>query len=368
MHILMTVNAAWNIWNFRKPVVKALLSDGHKVTILAPPDDYVEKLKQLGCSFAPLEVKAKSINPIDELKLLRRLKSAFNEHKPDVILSYTIKNNTFGALAAKSSGIPFVPNVSGLGTGFLSGSLLQFVVEKIYSVAFRKLPVVFFQNEDDKALFISRNLVSAEQAQLLPGSGIDLAHFLTEPQPEQKDPAFLLIARLLIDKGVVEFVDAARQVKKTWPNARFQLLGATDAKNRSAISNETVTEWVTEGTIEYLGTTDDVRPAIKAAHCVVLPSYREGAPRTLIEAAAMARPLIATDVPGCRSVVDHDQNGLLCQVRSASSLAAAMNQFLNLTEAQQRDMGNAGRKKMVEEFDQAIVVEAYRTAIQKVMI
>lgn len=363
MHVLMTVNAAWNIWNFRKPVVQALLAKGHRVTILAPPDDFVEPLTGLGCRFVPLDMNAKGLNPMDELRLWRRFARIFRDLQPDVILSYTIKNNTFGALAAKSLGIPFLPNVSGLGTGFLSGGALQFIVEQLYRRAFRGLRVVFFQNEDDRGLFTKRGLVTAQQAQLLPGSGIDLEHFAATPLPRDAAPVFLLIARLLRDKGVVEFVDAARQIKKDHPEMRFQLLGAAGSENRTAISAETVQGWVDDGIVEYLGTTPDVRPAIAAATCVVLPSYREGAPRTLIEAAAMARPLIATDVPGCRDVVDDGLTGFLCTVRDAGSLAEAIRRFLGLAPGQRAEMGQAGRAKMERDYDQRLVVQAYVEAL-----
>jgi glycosyltransferase involved in cell wall biosynthesis len=182
--------------------------------------------------------------------------------------------------------------------------------------------------------------------------------------PSSKEPpVFLMIARLLRDKGVLEFVEAARRVKVRHPQARFQLLGAAGSENRSAIDRPTVDVWVAQGVVEYLGTTTDVRPAIAAASCVVLPSYREGAPRTLIEAAAMARPLIATDVPGCRAVVDRDVSGFLCDLRSAESLALAMERFLSLSPEAQQAMGAAGRAKMEREFDQTLVVAAYRAAL-----
>jgi len=365
MHILMTVNAAWNIWNFRRPLVEALTGDGHRITVLAPPDDAVPDLERLGCRVRRLEMSVKGLNPLEDLKLQRRFGRIFREERPDAVLSYTIKNNIFGARAAKSCDVPFLPNVTGLGTAFLSGKLLQTVTEQLYRRSFAALPVVFFQNEDDRDLFLDRRLVRADQARLLPGSGIDLQRFAPEPMPAPEDPpVFLMIARLLRDKGVLEFVEAARWVKARHAQARFQLLGAVGSENRSAIDRPTVDAWVAEGVVEYLGTTADVRPAIAAASCVVLPSYREGAPRTLIEAAAMARPLIATDVPGCRAVVDRDVSGFLCEVRSAESLAAAMERFLNLSPEAQQAMGAAGRAKMEREYDQALVVDAYRAALE----
>ena len=364
MHILITVNAAWNIWNFRRPLVESLLADGHEITVLSPPDDSVGELERIRCRFRPLEMNVKGLNPVEDLKLQRTLKRIFREEQPDTILSFTIKNNIFGARAARATGVPFIPNVTGLGTAFLSGGLLQTVAEQLYRRAFHKLPIVFFQNEDDRDLFLDRKLVRTDQARLLPGSGIDLARFAPAEMPSVgAPPVFLMIARLLRDKGVIEFVEAARQIKARHPNARFQLLGATGSENRTAIDTATVEGWVAEGVVEYLGTTSDVRPAIAAASCVVLPSYREGAPRTLIEAAAMARPLIATDVPGCRAVVDHETSGLLCDVRNADSLAMAMERFLALSPQAKAEIGRAGRLKMEREFDQALVVAAYRKAL-----
>ena len=368
MHIMMTVNAAWNIWNFRRPLVEALSGDGHRITVLAPEDDTATELERLNCRVRPLEMSVKGLNPLQDLKLQHRFKRIFREEQPDVVLSYTIKNNIFGAQAAQSVGVPFLPNVTGLGTAFLSGKLLQTVIEQLYRRSFRTLPTVFFQNEDDRDLFLNRSMVRADQARLLPGSGIDLVRFAPVAMPPVEGPTiFLMIARLLRDKGVFEFVEAARRIKARHPQARFQLLGAAASENRSAIDRTTLDSWIAEGVVEYLGTTGDVRPAIEAATCVVLPSYREGAPRTLIEAAAMARPVITTDVPGCRAVVDRDISGFLCEVRSAESLAAAIERFLALSPEAQQAMGHAGRAKMEREYNQSIVVDAYREAIVRLV-
>ena len=364
MNILITVNAAWNVLNFRRPIVAAMIADGHRVTVLAPHDDSVATLEGLGCKVLPLEMSVKGLNPLQDIKLIGRMRKVFRAEQPDAIFSYTIKNNIFGALAARSLKIPFVPNVTGLGTAFLSGGFLQRIAEGLYRRAFRNLGVVFFQNEDDRDLFLERRLVTAQQARLLPGSGIDLTHFAAADYPPESDaPVFLMIARLLRDKGVLEYVASARKVKSDHPRARFQILGAVDAANRTAIDASIVKSWHDEGVIEYLGTADDVRPHIAAAHCVVLPSYREGAPRTLIEAAAMARPLIATDVPGCRSVVDDGVTGYLCKVRNGNDLARRMEAFLALPRDEIAQMGLAGRAKMVAHFNQTIVVEAYRNAL-----
>lgn len=366
MHIMMTANAAWNVSNFRGALVEALLGEGHRITVLAPHDAAVTALERLGCRFLPLEMSVDSLNPIEGLRLRRRFSRIFREERPDIILSFTIKNNIFGARAARALGIPFVPNVTGLGTAFLSGKLLQIVSEQLYRTSFNTLPVVFFQNEDDRDLFVGRSIIRIDQTRLLPGSGIDLRRFApTAMPPDGEAMVFLMVARLLRDKGIWEFVGAARRIKAKHPQARFQLLGSADSKNRSAVESATLEGWINEGVVEYLGTTSDVRPAIAAASCVVLPSYREGAPRTLIEASAMGRPIITTNVPGCRAVVDHGVSGFLCDVRSVSSLAGAIERFLALSPASRNDMGRAGRAKMVREYDQSIVIQAYRDAMAR---
>ena len=362
MRILLTVNLAWNILNFRMGIVRALVAAGHEVVVLAPGDG--AGLAAAGVRYIPLEMDAKGLNPLSGLAMVARMTRNFRAERPDVILSWTIKNNIFGAMAARRVGVPFIPNVSGLGTAFLSGGALQFVAETLYRHAFRPLDTVFFQNVEDRDLFIARRLVRPRQAQLLPGSGIDLAHFSPAPNTDGP-PVFLMIARLLRDKGVVEYAQAARLVRARHPDARFRLLGALDADNRSTIPHAMLREWEAEGIIDYLGTAPDVRPAITEAHCVVLPSYREGAPRTLIEAAAMARPVIATDVPGCRAVVDNGHTGLLCAPRNGDALADACLQFLNIPPAARTAMGQAGRVRMERDYDEALVIKAYLAAIAR---
>lgn len=364
MHILLTVNAAWNIHNFRRPILRALLARGHRVSVLAPEDEAVPDIQATGARFIPLRMDNKGINPARDMALAWRLYRQFKVQRPDVILSWTIKTNIYGAFAARAHRVPFIPNVSGLGTAFLSGGLLQGVAESLYARSFHPLDTVFFQNEDDQALFLSRGLVRPVQARCLPGSGINLTHFAPAPMPPDP-PAFLMIARLLRDKGVLEYVEAARRIRAQCPQAVFRLMGAAGSQNRSAISLAEVQAWHDEGIIEYLGTADDVRPHVARATCVVLPSYREGAPRTLIEGAAMARPLVAADVPGCRGVVEDGRNGFLCAPKSAGALAAACARFLDLSMVERARMGQAGRAKMVAEFDEKHVVSAYLAAIER---
>lgn len=360
MHIVLTVNAAWNLTNFRAPLIRYLLDQGHRVTILAPQDPAFETLSDWGCDCVHLEMDVEGLSPRRDFALMRRMRRQFRALNPDVILSFTIKNNLFGAIAARPLRIPFVPTVTGLGTAFLSGRILQSLTETLYRVAFRRVPVVVFQNSDDSALFVARGLVKQQQVRLSPGSGIDTAAFQASPLPTTgPGPVFLMIGRLLSAKGAREYVEAARMVRQSHPDARFQLLGPSDAKNRHAIGADELQGWIDEGVVEYLGQTDDVRPMISAAHCVVLPSYREGTPRTLLEAACMGRPQVATDVPGCRQVVAVGETGLLCAVKSAASLAGALRDFADLGPDEWQRMGQASRARMEAVYDVSNVNTLY---------
>ncbi|MBX7535472.1 glycosyltransferase family 4 protein [Qipengyuania sp. GH1] len=365
LRICITVNSAWNIWNFRLPLIQALLRDGHEVVVLAPADECVRNLESTGCRFEYLPMDRKGLNPFVELRFLWRIARKFREIKPDLILGFTVKNNVFGALVAAWLKIPFVPNVTGLGTAFMSSAALRAVTVRLYSYCFRHCPHVFFQNEDDQALFIELRIVDAEKTTVLPGSGIDLRAFPYTDLPHNNGGTkYLMISRLLRDKGVIEYVEAAKLVKPYAPDIQFLILGDFDAENRTAISRHDLENWQNSGVIKHLGRASDVRGYIAQVDCIVLPSYREGAPRTLIEAAAMGRPIVSTDVPGCRSVVDEGKSGYLCEARSPRSLADAILRFESLDQEARARMGRAGRQKMEREFSVDKVIAAYRRVVE----
>ena len=351
------------------PLVRELLQRGYGVTVFAPYDDCVDKLVEAGCHFRLLSMRNAGLNPFELLSMGWQFRDMIKELRPSVVLGFTIKNNLVGALLSERYGVPFIPNVTGLGTAFLSGQLLKFVATTLYRMAFAGLPSVFFQNTDDAQQFHDLGIVTRDQIKLVPGSGIDLEHF--RPRPRKANgtaTTFLMIARLLKDKGVMEFAEAASIIKVAGHDVRFVLVGPLDADNRTAASKDLVDGWVQGGILSYAGSCDDVRPHIESADCVVLPSYREGAPRTLIEASAMARPVIATRVPGCTAVVSEGVTGLLCEARDSQSLAGVMQQFLAMTVQERQDMGASGRRKMEQEFDQALVVEAYMRSIEATVV
>jgi glycosyltransferase involved in cell wall biosynthesis len=361
--VILSGNSSWNIVNFRVGLIRALAAAGFEPVVVAPVDPPAEdRMTQLDVRRFVVPVDRSGLNPFKDLGLLARYARILGEVRPAAYLSYTIKPNIYGCFAARLCRVPAIPNISGLGTAFIRGGPLGAVVSAMYRIALRGAPVVFFQNEEDRALFVDRKLVRPDQARVLPGSGIDLDHFTPAPLPAGPI-RFLLIGRLLGDKGVREFVEAARLLRAEGANASFALLGPFDPSNRSGIAGAELDGWIADDSVEYLGEVEDVRPAIAESHVIVLPSYREGLPRSLLEGAAMERALVATDVPGCRDVVEDNFNGFLCAVRDPVSLAAAMRKVLRLSPKQRAALGAAGRRKVHAEFNEQLVIRAYLDAL-----
>jgi len=366
LRIAVVSNTAWNLFNFRLNLMQKLQAAGHTVIAAAPSDAYAQKLGSAGIAFEAVPISASGTNPFAELQSVWRLRALFKRQGVDLVLSYTPKGNLYAALACIALGVPFVPNVSGLGRAFIRRSPVTWMALALYRLTFRRAHHVFFQNLDDMGTFLRAKLVHAGQSERLPGSGVDLVRFTPDPivpNSVNDAPVFLLVARMLWDKGVGEFVTAARLVKERFPKATFRLLGDLASDNPSAISRQQVDAWVREGVVTYLGTTDDVRPYLADADCVVLPSYREGVPRVLLEAAAMARPLIGTDAPGCRDAVVHGETGFICRPRSAEDLANKMHAFTALTGEQRHTMGRRGRAYIEQHFDEQVVLNRYHNLV-----
>ena len=319
----------------------------------------------MGVRHIPIAIDSKGLSPVRDLLLAYRYRQILKAVRPVAFLGWTIKPNIYGSLAAHALGIPVINNISGLGTAFIKPGLLTRIVQMLYRAALARSATVFFQNRHDRDLFVTQRLVREAQTLLLPGSGIDLAQFVPEPFDETRPPVFLMVARLLRDKGVVEFADAARIVRRTHPDVRFALLGFLDVQNRTAIDRATVEGWQREGILHYLGEAADVRPHLARSTAVVLPSYREGMPRSLLEAAAMGRPLIATDVPGCTEIARAGENAVLCAPRDARSLADAMLTLLDLDPGARAEMGRCSREIAEREFDVTVIEERYLAAIEQ---
>jgi glycosyltransferase involved in cell wall biosynthesis len=367
---VISINASWNVVNFRAGLVRALRGAGFDVVALAPSDDYSPRLAELGARHWPVEMDRRGTSPLRDALLAARYYQALRRIRPDVYLGYTAKPNIYGSLAAHALGIPVINNVAGLGVTFLKRDWLNFIVRSLYRLAFRRSKHVFFQNPDDLALFSDADLVDAVKISLLPGSGVDLERF--KPRLRVGGGAsgftFLLVSRLLWSKGIGEYVRAAEGLRASHPQARFAIAGIIDGDRADAVSRADVRKWEESGLIDYLGALGDVRPALAAADCVVLPSYYpEGTPRSLLEAAAMGKPIITCDVPGCREIVRDQVNGFLCAPRDPESLAGAMERMIDMAPDDRLRMGNASRREAETRFDERIVIDRYLQQIAKVV-
>jgi len=366
--VVIAVNNAWSAYNFRLNLAKGLKENGYKVVFIVPYDNKYSLLIKKEFDCFDIDIDAKGVNPISDFKIMISLYKLYKELKPDLVLTFTIKPNIYSSIVSALLGVKSISNITGLGTLFIKQTFITKVAKLLYEVALRFNSRVFFQNSDDKELFISNSLVSEDKCELLPGSGVDLNKFIPKIKNTNDDKfKFLLIARLLKDKGILEFVEAIKIIKSKYENIEFQVLGEVGVANKTAVTKKELQTWIDEGLVTYLGITDFVQDVIANADCVVLPSYREGTPRSLLEACSMEKPIIATNVVGCKEVVDNGINGFLCEVKSAGDLADKMQMMINLSSEERTVMGRAGRKKIVEKFDEKIVINKYLESIKEIL-
>jgi len=368
MKIAIVLNTSWNIYNFRKSLVQSFLDKGHEVYTIAPVDAYTANLTAMGCKHIPVKMDSRGANPIKDLLLIRELFNIYKKIKPNVILHFTIKPNIYGTLAARLLGIPVINNVCGLGTIFLKTNFISKIAIYMYKIAFISPKKIFFQNDDDRNLFIKNHLAQDSICDILPGSGIDLDEYLPSEKEVKNNFTFLLISRLIYDKGIREFVQAVSILRQKGINAEFKVLGAIDEKHKRGIPKKTIEKWFEKEGIQYLGTSENVKPIIEQADCVVLPSYREGTPRTLLEAASMGLPLIATNVPGCSNVVEDGYNGYLCEHRNPDDLANKMEKMHHLTPEEREWLGRNSRNKVEKHFDVKHVIDKYHASIEALAV
>ena len=367
--ICLSSNTSWYLYNFRASTVRRLRADGFRVVCIAPEDGYSKKLvADLGCEWLPLRMSNQGSNPLRDAAVIYQFYRYYRRLRPAAALHFTIKNNVYGTWAARLLGIPAINNVSGLGTAFIRGGLVSAIVRLLYKTSQPFAHRVFCQNEEDFAQLVDSKLVRRHSIELLPGSGVDLERFNPALHTPHTGPfRFLYAGRMLADKGLFELIAAVNAINAGGIQCALWLSGFADVDNVSTISHQQLTRWAQQPGIAWLGPTDTIEDVYSAVDCVVLPSYREGMPRSLLEAGAMGLPVVTTNVPGCRNIVTDGYNGLLCEAKSSSSLQLAMLDMLQMTDNERRAMGANGRALVAQQYDEHKVVEATLNAVQSAL-
>lgn len=356
--VLFLVNHDVVIYNFRLELVEALLQQKHEVYISCPYGDRINDLTKLGAKHFDITIDRHGMNPLKDLKLIKQYKKLIKSIKPDIVFSYTIKPNIYGAIAARKYHVPFVANITGLGTAVENGGIKQKICIFLYKIAFKKVRKVFFQNTANQQFFIDHKIALGKH-DLLPGSGVNLERFKPLPYPDQSIIRFVYIGRIMKEKGVDYYLEAARYIKDKYPNTEFHVCGFTEKEYQGKLQ-----EYIDKGLIIYHGMVKDVREIHKITHCLVFPSYYpEGISNVLLEAAACARPIITTDRAGCKETVDNEISGIIVPTHNQKSLNEALIKFIEMNYEDKRKMGLIGRAKVEKEFNRQIVVKKYLEAL-----
>ncbi len=355
-------NSAKTMYNFRFGVMKSCIDAGYDVTVVAVHDFDTTYYTRAGIHFVPITIDSHGTHIWNDLSSLRQLYKIYRQQHYDLIFHFTIKPIIYGSIAARLLKVKYIDVITGLGIVFINQTYITKLVERLYRHVLQAACECWFLNTDDRQLFLHKRLVAAAKTRLLPGEGVNTTLF-TPTTNISSDLSFLYCGRLLAEKGVCEYAEAARIIRTKHPNVTFNILGGFDAS--SAISPHTIQQWVDEGIITYLGETTNVITYVTNTSCVVLPSsYREGVPRSLMEAAAMEKPIIATDTAGCRDVVQDGVNGYLCKVKDVDSLVACMEKIIALNPAERQAMGKKGRQHILENYDERIIIDIYHKTLQ----
>lgn len=352
MKILILANFDVGLYQFRRELISALLED-HQVIISLPDGDLVRRLEKMGCRFVDTPVDRRGINPVTDLKLLLQYRKILREEKPDLVITYTIKPNIYGGIACQMAKVPYAVNITGLGTAFQKQGALRKLVTLLYKIALKKAKVVFFENAGNRQTLLDAGIVAEAQCCLLNGAGVNTEHYAETPYPaEETTTRFLFVGRVMAEKGVDELFNAMKQLRAEGIDCTLDVLGGYEENYR-----DTIEACAADGWLRYHGYQTDVRPFIAATHCFVLPSYHEGMANTNLECASMGRPVITSNIHGCKEAVIEGKSGLLCEPRNMDSLYKAMKQFCGMNQKERAAMGKAGRAHMAEVFDKKKVIE-----------
>lgn len=370
--ITIVYNTSVYVYKFRMNLIKMLQEEGYHIVVIAPYDSYVEQLKSHGVEYYEIQMTQYGMNPFKSLRVIYQLRKAFRKFQPTVSLHYTIKPNLFGNIAAYFSNTPVINNIAGAGKAFSSKSkFFTFFIESLFRLGLKSSQKVFFQNNDDMNYFMSKNLLSKEKAERIPGSGVDLTRFMvSDSDKKNSNIIFLFVGRLLKQKGIGEYLEAATEIKKMYNNVQFLIVGEYEELD-DYIDKRDLDRYCDNTMIKYLGSVSpDRMPAIlQDSDCVVLPSYyREGVPRSLLEAAAMGKPIITTNNVGCKEVVDEGINGFKCNTKDSVCIAKAMRTVIEMPDEERIQMGRNGRLKVEKEFDEKFVLDSYMKAIKEISL
>lgn len=359
--ILVLVNRDFVLYNFRIELVERLLSENYEVYICLPYGEKVDKMIAMGCRFLPVDIDKRGRNPWKDMALIHNYRRILKQVLPDLVLMYTTKVNIYAGMLAGKMKLPYLMNISGLGTAVEYEGRIQKFMIALYRKAARHADCLFFQNTENQAFFRKHHMYDGK-SRLIPGSGVNLSrwHLLDYPD-DSKGVEFLFIARVIKEKGIEEYLAAAKQLKTEYPNAVFHVLGPCDGEYR-----EILAEYEKNGLIQYHGMVADTRNFLENAHCTIHPSYYpEGISNVLLESAACGRPVITTDRSGCRETVEDGVTGFVFEQKNEKQLIACVRRFLQMDNEERKNMGLEGRKKMEREFDREIVVEAYMEEIRR---
>ena len=360
--VLILSNHHSYTYNFRKEIIKRLIDEGYEVHITLPYGEKVKLLEEMGCIYTESPLDRRGMNPSTDFKLIKSYYRLIRRIKPDVVLSYTIKPNIYGGIICRVLKIPLIANVTGLGTAVGNESILQRVLVTLYKSAFKKAECVFFQNESNKDFFMNHG-ITLKRYKVIPGSGINIDEFQYQEYPKDNNSVrFLFIGRIMKDKGIEELIEAAKRIKEEHTNVQFDALGFFEDEYKDKV--EILQK---KNIITFHGVKDTVREYLKSSHAVIHPTYHEGMSNVLLEAAATGRPVLASNIPGCKEIFDEGISGFGFEAKNIESLTQAILKFIKLTNQEKLTMGEEGRKKVEREFDRSIVVDAYLHEIIRTM-
>ncbi len=363
--ILLISNHGGGFYNFKKELVEELLKIGFEVHFVVPFDEKTERLEALGAVFHKIDIDRRGINPIKDLSLMNQLRKVIKTVRPDALILHTIKPNIYASILARIYKIPYINNITGLGSALQQNSKMAKLLRFLYRNSLAGSSGIFFENSGNRDYFLKYHIGRQEKYVLVPGAGVNIAHFKkgSGKTGSVEFTNFLFIGRIMKEKGIDEFFEAAAHIKGKYSDVKLQVVGFYDEPEYEC----KVRALTDQRIIEFLGASSDTRLEMSYADCIVLPSYHEGMSNVLLEGASMGLPLITTDIPGCREAVRDGKSGFLCNVKDAQSLIDAMERFLALSPAERDEMGRVGREKMEREFDRNIVVNRYIQSIQSAL-